>query len=82
MHTVRNESSEDPGDALAQYLSPRDLAIRWSCSRTSAQRIAERAGFARYLLGQGRNGMVRYALAEIEAFERRNRFGAPGTARR
>ena len=58
----------------AAYVSPRELAERWSCTRTTAQRIAARAGFARYLLGEGRNGMVRYSLAEVEAYEQSRRF--------
>ncbi len=58
-----------------RYLSPRQLAIRWDCSRTTAQRIADRAGISKYLLGEGKNGTVRYRLNEIEAYEQARRAG-------
>jgi len=61
--------SKATGNEGTGYVSPRDLAFRWRCSRTSAQRIAKRAGLCRYCLGEGRNGMVRYALEEVEAYE-------------
>ena len=35
-----------------RFLSPRQLAIRWDCSRTTAQRIADRAGISKYFLGK------------------------------
>ena len=65
---------EDPSHMDHCFLSPKDLADRWSCSRTAAQRIAERAGIARFVLGEGRNGMVRYRLDEVEAYERTRRM--------
>jgi hypothetical protein len=40
------------------------------------QRIAEREGFIRYLIGEGKNGMVRYRLDEIEAYEKARCAGA------
>lgn len=57
------------------FLSPRQLALRWDCSPTSAQRIAKKAGIARYCLGDGKNGMVRYRLTEIQAYEEQRRIG-------
>jgi len=54
---------------LSIYVSPRDLAERWRCSRTTAQRIADRAGFTKVLLGQGKHGIVRYARSEVEEYE-------------
>ena len=57
-----------------RYLSPRQLAIRWDCSRTTAQRIADRAGISKYFLGEGKNGMVRYPLKEVEAYETQRRI--------
>ncbi|MCE5327255.1 MAG: hypothetical protein LLG01_12675 [Planctomycetaceae bacterium] len=54
---------------LSEYLSPKELARRWQCSRTSVDRIAARAGLSRVFLGEGRNGIVRYVRAEVEAFE-------------
>ena len=66
-----NKPSESTIDSARQkrYLSARELAIRWSCSRTSAQRIADGHGLRRFYLGEGRNGMVRYALDEIVQYE-------------
>lgn len=54
----------------AVLLSPRDVALRWACSRTTAQRILDRAGVSRVNLGSGRNGLVRYPLDEVVAYER------------
>ncbi len=51
------------------YLSPKDLAERWRCSRPTVTRIAERAGLRRFCLGEGRNGIVRYLREEVEAYE-------------
>jgi len=51
------------------YLSPKDLTDRWRCSRPTVARIAERAGFRRFCLGEGRNGIVRYLRKEVEAYE-------------
>lgn len=54
---------------LSLYFSPRDLAERWRCSRTSAQRIADRVGFSKVLLGEGKHGIVRYVRSEVEEYE-------------
>lgn len=51
------------------YFSPRELADRWRCSRSSVDRIARRAGLTRLCLGEGRNGAVRYIREEVEAYE-------------
>lgn len=51
------------------YFSPRELAERWRCSRSSVDRIARRAGLTRLCLGEGRNGAVRYVRDEVLAFE-------------
>ena len=51
------------------YLSPKDLADRWRCSRPTVARIAQRAGLSRLCLGEGRNGVVRYLREEVEAYE-------------
>ncbi len=51
------------------YISPRELAERWRCSRSSVMRIVERAGLARVYLGKGRNGVVRLLRKEVEAYE-------------
>jgi hypothetical protein len=67
--TSRLKNTEEMATKGARYLSPQQLAERWNCSRTSAQRIADRAGMSKYFLGEGRNGMLRYALDEIEKYE-------------
>lgn len=51
------------------YLAPNELAERWRCSRSSADRIARRAGLTRWCLGEGRNGIVRYLREEVDAYE-------------
>lgn len=54
---------------MPAFISPKELAQRWRCGRSSVDRIARRAGFARVCLGEGRNGMVRYLRKEVEAYE-------------
>lgn len=53
------------------YISPNKLAKRWDCSRSSADRAAEKAKFRKFILGSGRNGNIRYLLADVEEFERK-----------
>lgn len=55
------------------YLSPKELAARWRCARSSVDRIARRAGLTRLCLGTGRTGMVRFIRKEVEAFENTRR---------
>lgn len=55
------------------YVSGKELAGRWRCSRSSVDRIARRAGLSRVCLGVGRNGLVRYVRKEVEAFEEARR---------
>lgn len=57
--------SREPGP----YVSPNELAERWSCSRSSVDRIARRAGLSRLYLGDGKNSIVRYVRKEVEAYE-------------
>jgi hypothetical protein len=54
---------------LPELMTPKELAERWQCSRSSVDRIARRNGFVRLCLGEGRNGMVRYVRKEVEAYE-------------
>ena len=54
---------------ISPYFSPRELAARWRCARSSVDRIARRAGLHRLCLGIGKNGMVRYVRKEVEALE-------------
>ena len=51
------------------YLSPRELAVRWKCARSTADRIVTQAGLTKVLLGEGKNGMVRYLKEEVAAYE-------------
>jgi hypothetical protein len=53
----------------ALYISPKELAERWRCARSSVDRIARRAGIKRLYLGEGKNGMVRFLRKEVEAYE-------------
>ena len=62
-------SHSDSVNPAAEYVAPKELATRWQCSRSSVDRIAERAGLSRVFLGQGRNGMVRFRRHEVETFE-------------
>ncbi len=66
----RARSMREPGAAEpSPYLSPNELAERWRCARSSADRIARRAGLRRVCLGGGVRGMVRYLRKEVEQFE-------------
>jgi len=72
MKRIRKKSQDNGTGAASDpstYLSPKDLADRWRCSRPTVTRITERAGFRRFCLGEGRNGMVRYLRTEVEAYE-------------
>jgi hypothetical protein len=51
------------------FVSPKELALRWRCSRSSVDRVVERAGLTKCFLGDGRCGMVRFLLSEVEDFE-------------
>jgi hypothetical protein len=63
------EPSINSSPAELDLFSPKELSQRWRCSRSSVDRIARRAGFTRYCLGDGRNGMVRYVRKEVEEYE-------------
>lgn len=69
-HVHQPDEPRPPEDG---YLSPKELAKRWSCSASSVRRIARRAGMHAYFLGEGRNGMVRYSRKEVAAFEQNRR---------
>lgn len=51
------------------YLTTRELADRWRCSRSSVDRIARRVGLTRVCLGHGERGMVRFLRREVEEYE-------------
>ena len=52
------------------YISPKELAERWACSRPSVDRIARRNGLTRLCLGEGKNGTIRYLRKEVIAHEK------------
>jgi hypothetical protein len=56
-------------DTSTPYISPKELATRWRCSRSSVDRIARRAGFTILSLGRGKNGTVRFIRKEVLAYE-------------
>ncbi len=56
-------------DSGGPFISPRELAARWRCGRSSVDRLARLAGMTRLCLGSGRNGTVRYLITEVEAYE-------------
>lgn len=61
--------------ATSPYISPKELAARWRCGRSSVDRIAQLAGMTRLCLGYGKNGTVRYLLKEVEAYEQSRLIG-------
>lgn len=52
-----------------EYISPKELARRWGCARSSVDRYARAAGLRRLCLGHGKNGSVRYLRKEVIAYE-------------
>jgi hypothetical protein len=56
-------------DVSGRFIAPKEIVTRWCCSRSSVDRIAARAGLSRVILGEGKNGTVRYIRAEVEAYE-------------
>ncbi|MGD0660214.1 MAG: hypothetical protein ABSD38_19310 [Syntrophorhabdales bacterium] len=68
----RRKHERTPADKPSPYISPGELARRWRCSRSTVDRIARRGGLRRLLLGEGKNGMVRYVLCEVEELERKS----------
>ncbi len=53
------------------YISPNELAVRWRCSRSSADRYARAGNVKKLFLGQGKNGGVRYVLQDVVDFEKK-----------
>ena len=60
--------------AESPYITPRELAQRWQCSRTSVDRIARQGGLSRLCLGSGANGTIRYDREEVIAYEQSRRI--------
>jgi len=70
--------SQTESSAESPYLSPKELAERWRCARSSVDRIAGRAKLRKLFLGEGKNGIVRYLRKEVEAYEQsRTMMAAP-----
>jgi len=67
--TAKGSASRSQDDSSPLYFSPRDLSIRWRCSRSSVDNITRRARLTRVCLGEGRNGIVRFLRTEVEAYE-------------
>ena len=61
------QSEESP------YVSPKELAERRRCARSSVDRIARRGGLTRLCLRVGNNGIVRFIREEVIAFEQSRR---------
>jgi len=57
-----------------KYISPNNLADRWDTSRTSVDRTAKRENFTRFLVGDGKNGGVRYSREEVKQYEIRRQI--------
>lgn len=53
----------------SQFISPKELMLRWDCARSTVDKITKRQGMSRMYLGEGTNGMVRLIRAEVEDFE-------------
>ncbi len=70
----RVSNDQNSSERNTVYLSPKDLAQRWACSRGTAQRIAEKNKFNKYFFGEGRHGIVRYILEDVVRFEETRRF--------
>jgi len=66
---MRQTDSHPASTPDRTFVSAKELARRWNCSVTSARRIARRADIPCCCLGEGRNGMIRYRLADIERYE-------------
>lgn len=69
---MKSPSRNQP-DGPSLYVSPKELSLRWCCSRSSVDRIARRTGLTRLYLGEGKKGMVRYIREEVIAYEESRR---------
>ena len=67
--TPHSKDATRKQEAPSEFFSPKELASRWRCSRSSVDRVATRANLTRVFLGEGRNGMVRFVRKEVETFE-------------
>lgn len=74
--SAHREMKEEGNKQESLYVSTRELAKRWQCAVSSVGRIAKKNGFARFYLGEGRNGIVRYLRKEVEEFENSRRIAS------
>ena len=68
-HGLMGKTNSPEKMASPPYISPRELAARWRCSRSTVDRIARREEFTRVCLGTGDNGIIRYLMKEVIAYE-------------
>lgn len=55
---------------MSKYLTPRQVAERWQCHRSSPLRICRRFGYGAEKLGPSRSSARRFRVSEIERIER------------
>ena len=67
---IAQMASDPDNEAPSPYFSPKELAARWRCSRSTVDRIAARTGLTRLCLGEGKNGVIRFMRKEVEGLER------------
>jgi hypothetical protein len=60
---------------MSQLLTPKELCDRWKIADNTLRKWRVANTGPNYIkLGESRNSEVRYRLADVEAFERTNRF--------
>ena len=65
-----DQNSEAAASTADLYISPSEIASRWSVSRSTVARAAKEAGFRPFRPGKGRNSPIRFLLREIIQYER------------
>ena len=71
---MKKKSEPLPEGNTNPFVSPKELAERWRCARSSVDRIVRRAGLTRVCLGEGKNGIVRFIRKEVEEYEDVRRY--------
>lgn len=67
--TTKSKKMLEGQMANAGFFSAREVSQRWDCSPSTVARIAAKAGIKRFVLGHGKNAMVRFLRHDIEAYE-------------
>src|SRR3978361_1020853 len=63
------DKSTKQSETKEQHLvSLKKISADWEVDRATARRLLRDAGIQPLILGNGRNGSIRYALAEIQAW--------------